>query len=52
VVFLAHVTGSGIGSVLDLEINDFFRYLDEAVKLYGEEAKTPKRVVLAGIEKK
>jgi hypothetical protein len=52
VVFLAHFTGGGVDSVLDLEVNDFFKYLDEAIKLYSGEAKAPRRVVLAGIENK
>jgi hypothetical protein len=52
VVFLAHFTGGGIDSVLDLDSEDFFNYLDEAAKLYGIEMKAPKRVILTGIEKR
>jgi hypothetical protein len=52
IVFLAHYTGGGINSVLDLDSEDFFSYLDEAMKGYEMETKAPKRVVLAGIEKR
>jgi hypothetical protein len=51
-VFLAHFTGGGINSVLELSAGDFFDYLDEAQKLYEMEMKRPLRVVLAGIEKR
>jgi hypothetical protein len=51
-VFLAHFTGGGIDSVLDLPIDDFWDYLIEAVELYKTETINPKRVVLSGIEKK
>ncbi|GHT46141.1 hypothetical protein AGMMS49965_23530 [Bacteroidia bacterium] len=51
-VFLAHFTGSGIDSILDMQMDDAFNYLDEALKLYELEAKAPQRVVLAGIEKR
>jgi hypothetical protein len=47
ICFLAHFTGGGIDSVLDLETGEFFTYLEEAVKLYDLELKAPKRVVLA-----
>ena len=50
-MFLAHFTGGGMDSVLDLDSGEFFTYLDEAVRLYEAEMKAPKRVVLAGIEK-
>jgi hypothetical protein len=51
VVFLAHYTGGGIKTVLDLEVDDFFAYLDEAMELYKVEMKVPERVVVAGFEK-
>jgi hypothetical protein len=50
-VFLAHFTGGGIDAVLDMENDDYFAYLNEAMELYKMEMKAPKRVVLAGIEK-
>jgi len=36
---------------LDLDTDDFFDYLDEAIELYRQETDNPRRVVLAGIEK-
>jgi hypothetical protein len=50
-VFLAHFTGGGINDVLDLEVDDYFAYLHEAIELYKAEAKMPKRVAVAGFEK-
>jgi hypothetical protein len=50
-VFLAHFTGGGINDVLDLDIDDYFAYMDEAVELYKTEMKAPKRAVVAGFEK-
>ncbi|WP_294597456.1 hypothetical protein [uncultured Rikenella sp.] len=49
-MFLAHFTGSGLNDVLNLDTDDFFDYLDEAIELYRQENETPRRVVLAGIE--
>jgi hypothetical protein len=50
-VFLAHFTGGGI-SVLDLDVEDFWSYLDEAMKLYEMEQKQINRVVISGVEKR
>lgn len=50
-MFLAHYTGGGINGVLDLTTDEYFNYLDAALKLYEMEMKTPRRVVLSGIEK-
>lgn len=50
-MFLAHFTGGGICGVLDLCSDDFFTYLDVAMELYKTELTTPRRVVLAGLEK-
>jgi hypothetical protein len=52
VVFLAHFTGGGIESALDIPYSDFFDYLDEAMKLYEAEMKAPRRAVVAGFEKR
>jgi hypothetical protein len=56
VVFLAHFTGGGIDSVLDLGVDDFTEYFNAAIELdkalYERYAKTVTRVVLAGIEKR
>jgi hypothetical protein len=52
IVFLAHYTGGGIDSVLDLYIDDFWSYLDETMKLHKMENEAIRRVVLAGIEKR
>lgn len=52
IVFLAHFTGGGIDSVLDLIVEDYFAYLDRAVEIYEKEITTPRRVVLSGIEKR
>nr|DAF13299.1 MAG TPA: hypothetical protein [Caudoviricetes sp.] len=51
VVFLAHFTGSGIDPILDMLVDDYFVFLDEAIKLYKEQLTIPRRVILAGIEK-
>ena len=51
VVFLAHFTGGGINAVLDLIVEDYFDYLDEALKLYKEQFNVPRRVVVAGFER-
>jgi hypothetical protein len=51
-VFLAHFTGGGISTVLELPAGDFCDYLGEARKLYEMEMKMPRRVILAGIEKR
>jgi hypothetical protein len=50
-VFLAHFTGGGIDSVLDLETVDFWAYLDAAMEFYKAERQGIWRVALAGIEK-
>jgi hypothetical protein len=50
-VFLAHYTGSGIDAVLDLDIEDYFVYMDAAVELYKTDIKTPKRAIVVGFEK-
>jgi hypothetical protein len=50
-VFLAHFTGGGINAVLDMDTDDYFAYLEEAVELYKTEMKAPKRVAVAGFEK-
>jgi hypothetical protein len=50
-VFLAHFTSSGINGILELDMDDYLTYLDEAEKIYKVEMKAPKRVVLVGIEK-
>ena len=52
IVFLAHFTGGGIDSVLDLMVDDYFSYLESAVDIYEKEITTPRRVVLYGIEKR
>jgi hypothetical protein len=51
VVFLAHFTGGGINDVLDLDMEDYFQYLEAALELYKTEMKAPKRVAVAGFEK-
>lgn len=51
VVFLAHFTGSGIDPVLDMVVDDYYIYLDEAIKLYKEQLTLPRRVIVAGFEK-
>lgn len=50
-VFLAHYVGGGIDAILDLMDDDYFAYLSEAIKLYEQELKTPRRSVVAGFEK-
>jgi hypothetical protein len=52
VVFLAHYTGGGINSVLEMNTDEFFEYLECAFDLYKNELERPVRVVLSGIEKK
>ena len=51
-MFLAHYTGGGIDAILDMDISEFFEYLECAVEFYKIEVERPVRVVLAGIEKK
>ena len=52
VVFLAHYVGGGIDNVLDLEIDEFFEYLESAVEFKKLEMQRTVRVVLVGIEKR
>ena len=51
VVFLAHFTGGGISAVLDLDVDDYFAYLEAAAELYKTEMKAPRRSVVVGFEK-
>ncbi|MDR3133268.1 MAG: hypothetical protein LBU42_04510 [Prevotellaceae bacterium] len=51
VVFLAHFTGGGIDAVLDMDIEEFFAYMEAAAELYKTEMKAPRRAVVAGFEK-
>jgi len=49
-VFLAHFTGGGI-PVLDLDVDEFWEYFDEAMKMQEMKMKSIHRIALAGIEK-
>ena len=51
-MFLAHYTGGGIDEVLDLSTDNYFTFLDAALKLHEIEMTVPRRVVLSGIEKR
>ncbi len=54
-MWLAHYTGSGIGGVLDLFIEDFWDYFDMSFKVYEQQLKierqAPQEVILTGIKK-
>ena len=51
-MFLAHFVGGGIDPILDMTVEDFFTYLKFALDIYESEAKSPRRVILSGIEKR
>lgn len=50
-MFLARYTSSGIPAILDLDSEEFFDYLEEALEQFQEEKRMPVRVILSGIEK-
>ena len=51
-MFLAHYVGGGIDSVLDLDSEDYFMYLESAMKFYKIDFERPMRVIVSGFEKR
>ena len=51
-MFLSRYTGCGFNEILDLTTDEYFKYLDSALELYEIELKTPRRVILSGVEKR
>ena len=50
-MFLARYTNSGIDAILDMEVSEYFEYLNVAIKQYKQEKSIPTLVVLADPKK-